>query len=166
MKIAIAYATKTGTTREAAQKLAELLQARGFTIQLCNLADTKPDADADAVALGGSIRAGHWHTLAVQYAKQNEATLLGKPLALFACRCGKEEMRPLLAGQIGEKLVSHAVYVDGFGGVMELAKQKGFERFIVNMILKHDKSGNGAGPGILDENILACADALTRGLAG
>ena len=53
MKVAILYATKTGTAEKAAKRLAELFTARGAEATVTNLAEGRPDfAAADAVALG------------------------------------------------------------------------------------------------------------------
>jgi len=161
MKITVAYAGKTGTTQQAATELAQLLTARGATVTLCNLANQKPDVTADAFAVGGSVRIGHWHKRSVAFVKANEATLLAKPLALFACRCGQDDLRVLLAKQLGNALVVHALYVDRLGGTMELANQKGFDRFVVRMIQKSDPATtNLDAPGMLTKHIAACADAL------
>ena len=161
MKITIAYAGKTGTTQQAAAELAQLLTARGATVALCNLATQKPDLTADAFAVGGSVRIGRWHRRSVAFVNKNIAGLLAKPLALFACRCGQDDLRVLLAKQLGDEIVSHAVYVDRLGGAMEPAKQKGFDHFVVRMIQKSDPTTtNLDAPGMLTEHIAACADAL------
>ena len=165
MKIAIAYATKTGTAQQAAQQLAQALEARGFETALFNLANHKPDLNADAFVLGGSIRIGRWHRAARAFATQNEALLLTKPLALFACRCGTDDLPTFFAAQVGQALVSHAVYADCLGGAMDIEKQKGFDKFIVNMINKSSTSQTMAMPGIIPENVAACADALAKALA-
>ena len=165
MKIAIAYATKTGTTQQAAQQLAQALEARGLQTALFNLARQKPDVNADAYVLGGSIRIGRWHKAARAFATQNEALLLTKPLALFACRCGRDVLSALLAGQIGQALVSHAVCTQWMGGALDCTRQKGFDKLIVSMIAKSDANGTMLTPGILTENVDACADALVKALA-
>ncbi|MCE5344350.1 MAG: flavodoxin domain-containing protein [Eubacteriales bacterium] len=164
MKITIAYATKTGTSAQAARQLADILTARGYEAAAYDLAAGKPDMTADAFVLGGSIRMGRWHGRARRFARANEAALLRKPLALFACRCGKEDLRTLFAKQIGEKLVAHAVFVDGFGGDMLLEKQKGLDRFFVKMALKSGENGEMSTGGVDEQNMNACADALIRAL--
>ena len=106
MKIAVIYATKTGTTREAARRLCEALAARGAETALCELGRDKPCWTADAYAVGGSVRIGQWHKLARAFAAENETALLSKPIAFFACRCGSDDTRALLAPQLGEKLAA------------------------------------------------------------
>ena len=163
MKIAILYATKTGTAEKAAQKLAEQFTAHGDEATVTNLAGGRADlAAVDAVALGGSVRIGHWHKRAVAFARQNEATLLQKPLALYACRCGSDDVRQMLGKQIGEPLVTHAVFVDGVGGELNLEAQKGFDRFVVKHILKSEKAGEMKASGLQDDRLNALANALAK----
>lgn len=166
MKITIAYATKTGTTAKAAAALAQALEARGFETKAFDLATQKPDMHADAFVLGGSIRIGQWRKAARAFARANETALLAKPLALFVCRCGQEALPTLLAAQIGQPLVAHAAWTGCLGGEMDLAQQKGFDRWIVRMIQKSEAGNTMATPGIVDENVAACADALAAALNG
>jgi len=167
MKIAIVYATKTGTTAQAAGQLADALMSRGFEIALYDLARTRPDlAAADAVALGGSVRMGQWRRRAKRFARAHEAELLQKPLALFLCRMDTDDPRVLLKAQAGEKLTEHAVYAGCLGGMMDLEKLKGFDRFIMKMVQKSEESkGMTAAPGISQEGVNACADALQGALS-
>lgn len=135
MRIAILYATKTGTAAKAAQKLAEQFTARGDEATVTNLAEGRPDlAAADAVAL-------------------------------YACRCGSDDVRQMLGKQIGEPLVTHAVFVDGVGGELNLEAQKGFDRFVVRQILKSGKAGEMKASGLQDDRLNALADALAKATA-
>ena len=166
MRIAILFATKTGTAEKAAKRLAELFATRGAEATVTNLADGRPDfAAADAVVLGGSVRIGRWYKRAVAFARQNEAALLNKPLALYACRCGSDDVRTLLGKQIGEPLAAHAVFVDGVGGELNLEAQKGFDRFVVKQILKSEKAGEMKASGLQDDRLNALADALAKATA-
>ena len=166
MKVAILYATKTGTAEKAAKRLAELFAARGDEATVTNLADSRPDlAAVDAVVLGGSVRIGRWHKRAVAFARQNETTLINKPLALYACRCGSDDVRQMLGKQIGEPLAAHAVFADGVGGEMKLESQKGFDHFVVAQILKSGKNDGMKVTGLLDERLNALADALVKATA-
>ncbi len=161
MKIAVVYATKTGTTREAARRLCEALAARGAETALCELGRDKPCWTADACAVGGSVRMGQWHKLARAFAKENETALLSKPAAFFACRCGADDTRALLAPQLGEKLAAASVWTDSVGGEMDISKQKGFDRFVAKMVAK-SPAGEGMSVNALDDaRIAALADALT-----
>ena len=163
MKVAILYATKTGTAEKAAKRLAELFTARGAEATVTNLAEGRPDfAAADAVALGGSVRIGRWHKRSVAFARQNKAALMQKPLALYACRCGSDDVRSMLGKQIGEPLAAHAVFADGVGGEMKLEAQKGFDRVVVAQIQKSDKVGDMNANGLQDDQLNALADALVK----
>ena len=161
MKIAVVYATKTGTTEKAAQRLAQLLSARGAQPTLYNLKTANPDlAAADAVALGGSVRMGRLHKLAAAFAKKHETELLKKPLALFIFRMGKDDLHLLLSTQIGAALVAHSGFADGVGGEMELKNQRGLDRFVVRMIQKSGKNEDFATDGLSEAALAACANAL------
>ena len=165
MKIGILYASKTGTTAKAAHRLAALLRERGLHAEAVDLSAQTPPEALDAVALGGSIRMGRWHRRALRYAKTQEATLLQKPLALFACRCGKEDLRKTFAAQIGQALTDHAVFLDGVGGEMLLENQKGLDRFVVKMVQKNNNRDAIQATGLLEDRLTACADALKQELA-
>jgi len=164
MRISIAYATKTGTTEQAAAQLAEALRARGCDVTVTNLAKARPDLTADAFALGGSVRMGRWNRRARWFAKRNTVKLLQKPLALFACRCGQDDLRAMFAAQVGEPLTDHAVFADCLGGTMELSRQKGLDRYVVQMIQKSDAAAKMVTPGILTESVENCANALVGAL--
>ncbi|MDD3409239.1 MAG: flavodoxin domain-containing protein [Eubacteriales bacterium] len=161
MKIAVIFATKSGTTRTAAQKLCEALQKRGAQTELCELPlGALPQADAYAV--GGSLRMASWHKLTRAFVKAHEATLLQKPLALFVCRCGQDDTRALLKTQVSEALLSHARWADSVGGELDMSKQKGLDRFVASVVSKNDKSGAMQSTGVLPERLEALADALTQ----
>ena len=165
MKIAIVYATKSGITAKAARALNDALVSRGFEPLLFDLAAGKPQISAfDAVALGASIRMGQWRRKARRFAKKNRETLLAKPLALFACRFGSDELRALLAKQADAELAAHAVFADSLGGLMDPETLHGFEKRIAQSIIKGDQTGQARGPGILAEQVNACADALAGAL--
>ena len=78
MKTLIAYATKTGTARKAAEALADALRAKGGEVVLHDLATDTSMPDADAIIVGGSVRFGQWDKRSLQYVKDNEHKLFHK----------------------------------------------------------------------------------------
>jgi len=160
VKIAIAYATKSGTAELAAQALARALTNLGHEAECFDLRRGLPVAHADAWVLGGSVRMGRLHQLARRFARSREAELLNKPLALYVCRCGNDPVPALLAGQLGQKLADHAVYAGCLGGMLDPERQKGLARMLVRMMLKSGDASGMYAPGIVAEQVDACAQAL------
>ena len=74
MKILIAYATKTGTTRECAERLAGHFEFHDVT--LADLEQETPDLSAfDAVVIGSNVRANKIHKKVKQFLEDNAARL-------------------------------------------------------------------------------------------
>jgi menaquinone-dependent protoporphyrinogen oxidase len=81
-KILVTYATKTGSTAEIAEAVAEGLGGNGAEVEVKTLdAVTAPDA-YDAIVLGGPMIFG-WHRKARDFLAQHQALLRRTPVAYF-----------------------------------------------------------------------------------
>ena len=159
MKILIAYSTKTGSTRNAAAMLADALRQKGADVDLQDLSAVTAPPKADAVIVGGSVRMNQWNKLSRRYAAANEQVLLQKPVAFFACRCGQDDTRALLAPQLGEALANAAVGIVSLGGEMDIQKQHGFDRMVVKLVSKNPDAGMKPA-GILPDAVASLADTV------
>ncbi len=160
-RILIAVASKTGTTRKCAALLADRLP-NGWA-EVCNLERERPSpADYDLVVVGGSVRMGRLHKAARQYLNFNQMLLQAMPAAYFLCNCFVEQKEAILQNNIPAALLSTAICADSFGGVMELAAQRGIDRLIAGMAAK-TLDAHAAG-GICLEAIDDFAAALIKTL--
>lgn len=147
MKIAILYATKTGTTEKCAVLLAEKLT----NTTLIDLKKNTPNIDSfDCIIIGGSIRMGALHKAAKSFINKNAEILKGKLTAYFICCGSLEKIEEIFTKNISKDLLEASIGYETFGGEMDINNQKGFDKFIVKMVTK-DK--NTKKPKILDENI-------------
>lgn len=161
MKVAILYASKSGTTDTAAHVLAQEIERLGMDARLYDLNRPTPAPNADAVALGSCVRMGRLHRAALAYARAHKAELLAKPLALFVCRLGQDDTAPLLAAQLGQALAHHAVYADTLGGDLDFNRLHGLEKLIMKAAAK---DGLPALPGVMRGEARLCAQALAKAL--
>lgn len=150
MKIALLFASKSGTTEKAATLLAEKLgDAECF-----DLGRKTPDLDPfDALIIGGPIRMGKLHKTVAGFIDDNRAAIRKKPYGLFIC-CGfTDQAVEELENVFDEDLRAGAVAVASFGGELDISKQKGPDKMIAKMALK---SFPDMQPPTIDE------DAITR----
>ena len=89
MKLLIAYATKTGTTKACVEMMAEHFAYHDVT--LFDLANGTPQiADFDAIIIGGPIRMNKMDARVKKFVEDNRTVLRDKLYALFLC-CGFNE---------------------------------------------------------------------------
>ncbi len=83
-KVLVAYGSKRGGTQGIAIILGESLRATGLTVDV-RACDQVHDVSAyDAIVVGGSIYAGHWHRAARHFVKEYRNDLLERPVWLFS----------------------------------------------------------------------------------
>lgn len=171
MNILIAYTTKSGVTRECAEQLGSLFSAH--TVELVDLLQRSPDLAAyDLVAIGAPVRYGRMDKRAVQFVAQNEDILKTKKFGLFCC-CGfPDAAENCFKRAYPKEILSASIANIAFGGEMDPARVRGFDRFVTKMVLRNIDSNNRnedrdrdiALPAILPENIRTFADALRSSL--
>ncbi len=164
MKLLIAYAGKSGTSRECADLLASLLP--NFSVLVADLGRETPDpADYDYIVLGGSVRMGKAARPLRKFLRAHEETLGKKPHTLFLC-CGLAEQFGFYAERTFAPAVREsAEEVLYFGGRLDPAKARGFDRLLVRMMrnaIKESEEEEAALPGILPEHIRMLADRLRQ----
>lgn len=157
MKTIICYATKTGATRKAAEKLAHYIE--GATI--CNLDREKVNlSDYDFVIVGGSIRMGQLHKTVKKFITEHTKELLEKKCAFFICNGFPEQAETFLVQGYGQALLAHSVCAATFGGEMDLARLKGVDKFIAKAVTNSMKDNPAAAPKLLPDNIRQFAEAV------
>src|SRR6059058_1597122 len=82
-RVLIAYATKHGSTREVAERVAERLRAHGLDVEVQATGGIRELDDYGAVVLGGALYMGRWHDAARGFLKRHRTKLAAMPVAVF-----------------------------------------------------------------------------------
>jgi menaquinone-dependent protoporphyrinogen oxidase len=84
MRVLVAYASKHGSTREIAGRIAARLSGAGLQAEALPVGEVRDLASFDAVVLGSALYMFHWLGEAKAFARRNRAALAGKPVWLFS----------------------------------------------------------------------------------
>jgi menaquinone-dependent protoporphyrinogen oxidase len=83
-RVLVAYSSKTQSTAEIAQTIADELRRGGLEATVADV-DTRPDVGKfDAVVLGSALYFFRWRGNAVRFARRNGAALSSRPVWLFS----------------------------------------------------------------------------------
>lgn len=134
MKTLIIYASKTGTTEECAKKIHSQLK----NSKIINIAKQKEDINKyDLIVVGSPIRMGMIDKKIKSFLNSNIEILKSKKAAYFIC-CGfNENWKNYYEQNIPKDLLDSAIIYDTFGGIMDMQKQKGFDKFITKIVSKN-----------------------------
>lgn len=157
MKSVICYASKTGTTKKAAEMLKEQIS----DAVLCDLEKEKINvADYDCVIVGGSIRMGQIHKAAKKFVTDHMSELMEKKCAFFICNGFADQAETFLVQNFGQELLSHSICASSFGGELDVMNLKGMDKFIAKAVTNSMKDNSQAIPKLLPENIKQFAEAV------
>lgn len=167
MRILIAYTSKTGTTAECAEILANRLRdGNEVVVSDMKKEETLPASNFDAIVLGSSIRMGRVSKEVKNYIKSNGEALSKIPCAVFLC-CGlPDEFEEYVTREFSADFApSYGFHC--FGGELKPKKARGLDRIVLKAmrrsITEHDfEDGNykGALPEIIPEHIYILADKI------
>ncbi|NIV37101.1 MAG: flavodoxin, partial [Anaerolineae bacterium] len=98
-KILVAYATKYGATAEIAERIGQVLREAGLEADV-QAADRAGDlGQYGAVVLGSAVYIGQWRKEAARFLKENETTLVEKPVWIFSSGpTGEGDVEELMSG--------------------------------------------------------------------
>lgn len=82
--VLIGYATRYGSTHEAAEAVAAALTARGLSTQTVLLRDVTTIAGSRGVVIGAPLFMGAWHKDAHAFLRRHKTALSRTPVAVFA----------------------------------------------------------------------------------
>lgn len=155
MKTIIFYATKYGSTKTIAEKIAKHFPDAAL-IDLKR--DPVPDlAPYGRVILGCSVYAGTLRAEAKRFAANNANLLAGKKLGLFLCGFNlNEDSHPRYFSGFPKELLDAAQAKAFLGGIYDPVKTGRFDRFIFKAAAKQATYINI----IQEDKIQAFADAL------
>ena len=134
MKTLIIYASKTGTTEECAKTINRHLKDS----KMVNILKQNEDLNKyDLIVIGTPIRMGTIDKKIKKFLSINIEILKSKKVAYFIC-CGfNENWKNYYEQNIPKDLLDSAIIYDTFGGVMDIQKQKGFDKFITKIVSKN-----------------------------
>jgi len=164
MKLLIAYAGKSGCSREMATLLAEQLPRH--EVALCDLTKDQPDPTAfDYAVVGGSIRMNKAHKALRQYLDKYEDALVKVPHTLFLCCAFAEQLDHYFAVAFPRALRESAEELVYFGGDLSLSRQRGLDKLLTRMIrnsILESEEEEAVLPTLLPEHVRALADRLRK----
>ena len=167
MKVLIVYATRGGTSKEAAEMLAERIGSRA-SVSLYNIEENPPAPDAfDVAVIGGSIRMAKLNKKLKRYIKEHLNTLSAMPCSVFIC-CGlSKDFDDYKIMQLPKQLKC-SLGVQHFGGELKPDKLKGLDKLLVKVmrekILTQDPDISDSDreelPELLPDTIYALAERI------
>lgn len=167
MKILIAYATKTGTTRECAERLAAHFEFHDVT--MADLEKETPDLSAfDAVVIGSNVRANKIHKRVKQFLSDNRARLAQMRYALYICCCMADQAPFYFEKNFTTEQLDGALAHLCFGGEIKMERQKGIDKLIMKIVVSvitnsrrdMDADEELSMPAVIPENMRRLADAI------
>jgi menaquinone-dependent protoporphyrinogen oxidase len=84
MPVLVTYATRHGSTRDIAERIAQRLGAAGLQVETHPVEEVRDVRAYDAVVLGSALYMFHWLKAASSFARRNRQALAGKPVWLFS----------------------------------------------------------------------------------
>ena len=104
-----------------------------------------------------------WLPRTPTYVKANEAAIAAVPHTLFVCCAYGEMLVDYMEMSYPASLRESAEAMLNFGGVLDVSRQKGFDKWITRMMrnsILEDEDGDQLLPCLLPEHIRALADRL------
>lgn len=144
MSLAILYATKYGSTREAAEELTRLVREHGLSeaqIGMLDLARSPALPNADTIVIGAPIYAGTIPKSVSRFVEANMDTLLERRVGLYlSCLYGEERAEKQLADNFPARLVAHSFGQYYVGGRIKLGELRWLDRVIMKRVggVDHD----------------------------
>lgn len=112
MTVLVAYASRHGSTRGIAERIAAGLRVAGVQTELKHVEEVQHLEGFDAFVIGSAAYMFHWLKEATSFVKKNRARLAAKPVWLFS------------SGPLGTDRVD-----DNGNDVLEVSRPKEFDQF-------------------------------------
>jgi menaquinone-dependent protoporphyrinogen oxidase len=82
--VLVTYGSRSGSTAEIANKIAEVLRTKGENVTVLPVAGVTDLSPYNAVVLGSAVYVGHWMAEAVDFLKTHEEALSTRPVWIFS----------------------------------------------------------------------------------
>lgn len=137
-KVLLAYATRSGSTAEIAERIKEFLVLRGLAVDLKPVSEVESLDQYRTIILGSAVYYGRWRKDAVKFLTVQEEVLKGKEVWFFSSGpAGEGDPVELLDGwtfpplqaEIAGRIQPRGTAV--FHGVMDPSKLNIFERWLL-----------------------------------
>ena len=171
MKIAVIYATKTGTSRECAERLGNCLQRHEVSLFELGKDNIPSLSDFDTVVVGGAVRFGKADKRLRRFLKERKDELNTARAGYFVCCAFGDLAEEYIKDTFGAELLGKAIFAASFGGELKTSKQKNIfaklaVRAMINDIEENgdsdDESEARVMPGIVPEAIAGAAEKITK----
>lgn len=137
MKTLILYATRHGSTAEAARRIAAYFPD-------CDVKDIARDAYDiavyDRILIGSNIRMGTFDRRVRKLLLRDIAALREKVLGFFVCCCFTENAQTYFQNNVPPQLLETAQATAALGGELDRKTLRGWDKCVANMVLKADHS--------------------------
>lgn len=156
MKTAIVYVTRSGSTEQAALRLAELMGGA----ELINISKKKAASKCDisgydTVIIGTPIRMGQLEQNVVSFVSNNRELLEGKKLGFFILNFFTEHTEEYLETLFPTSLRAEKA---SFGALLDINRLHGMDKMMMKMVIK--QNGELPPAEINDEAIQIFAKAM------
>lgn len=142
MKILIAYATKTGTTKECAELLASKL--KGHDITFARADGSVPSfSEFDTVVIGTPIRFGRAHKAVRRLLRERRDELAAAKCAYFVTCAYSDRVHEYFSDMLTKEQRGAACLMANFGGELRVDRQKNFIMKQVVRTMRNDIEENG-----------------------
>ncbi len=135
MKTLILYATRHGSTAEAARRIAARMPN-------CDVKNIKTDvfqlADYDRILIGSYIRMGMFDRKTRALLLKEIAVLREKIFGIFVCCCFTENAQTYFQNNVPPQLLETVQATAALGGELDRKKLHGMDKYVANMVLKAD----------------------------
>lgn len=134
--VLVAYATKTGTTREVAEFVGNRLRERGLTVEVEPVEAIQDASQYSAVVLGSAVRLGKLLGSTIKFAHRHLSGNSGRPVAYFIdCLTMREdtpENRKTAEAIVADLIsIQEPVSVGLFGGRVDFSRLDFFTRWML-----------------------------------
>jgi menaquinone-dependent protoporphyrinogen oxidase len=84
MRVLVAFASKTGSTKGIADFIGEKLRGHGLQVDVQDVGSVRSAGDYDAFVIGSAVYMFHWMKEAKQFVSRNGVMLVNRPVWLFS----------------------------------------------------------------------------------